>query len=75
MCMQCAKIDHESDCQGGVKGYSFHGARDPVTGQRYIVCDNTPGTCRHSLCLCDQVNIATNDLQTNVMLFSRGGSG
>lgn len=54
MCMQCAKIDNGADCQGGVKGYSFHGEQDRQTGDRRIICDNTPGTCRHSLCLCDQ---------------------
>ena len=53
MCLQCAKIDNDSDCEGAKKGYSFSGHIDAVTGERYIKCLNTPGTCRHSLCLCD----------------------
>lgn len=31
---------------------SFSGHVDE-DGKRYIKCLNTPGTCRHALCLCD----------------------
>ena len=53
MCLQCARIDNDAECEGAKKGYSFSGHIDAVTGERYIKCLNTPGTCRHSLCLCD----------------------
>jgi len=53
MCLQCAKIDNDAECEGQKKGYSFSGHIDAVTGERFIKCLNTPGTCRHSLCLCD----------------------
>lgn len=53
MCLHCAKVDTEPDCDGGQKGYSFSGHVDS-TGRRYIKCLNTPGTCRHTVCLCDK---------------------
>ena len=34
------------------KLFSFSGHIDEG-GKRYIKCLNTPGTCRHALCLCD----------------------
>lgn len=52
MCLHCAKIDNGNECEGGKKGYSFSGHFDE-DGKRYIKCLNTPGTCRHALCLCD----------------------
>ncbi|CBY08323.1 unnamed protein product [Oikopleura dioica] len=53
LCQHCAKIDNDSECIGSAVGYSFSGHQNEQTGSNFITCDNTPGTCRHSLCQCD----------------------
>jgi len=53
LCQHCAKIDNDAECIGSAVGYSFSGHQDEQTGANFITCDNTPGTCRHSLCQCD----------------------
>lgn len=52
-CYKCVANDFRDTCKH-TQPYSFEGREDPVTGSRYLVCKNTPGTCRRSLCECDK---------------------